>query len=317
MANEKRYNKGMLMRMDSKVAGKAYGFLELWPTQAATEVTTVAGDKKVLHIKNLNGRFGKSVNIGWTLGDEVAAQMKEETLWVSDITCWNGLAENVAKLDIQKGKRIFVYGMFETKTYDRKNGDKGISVECVADRIEVVYDGNSYKEPNGYLRRVGNEPGNAIGALALYLSKPMTVGETTTQKPVGTIDSMYCKGYANTNIPYALGEDIPNAENQTVWVRGDAYDKVLERLQKLNLQKGARVLVSGNFEVQTFTRKDDTVGKQVVCRSIRNFEVLNFGNKNETSASAETPVAPAQPVAPADNGGFQPLDGADDFQLPF
>ena len=57
----------------------------------------------------------------------------EEATFMS-VTCWQGLAENVAEL-LSKGDRVVVVGRLQQRQFDRKDGTRGEVIEIVADEV--------------------------------------------------------------------------------------------------------------------------------------------------------------------------------------
>mgnify|MGYP003573268129 CR=1 FL=1 len=60
-------------------------------------------------------------------------EWEEETSFV-DVTCFGQMAENVAET-CTKGSRVLVTGRLRVRTYDKRDGGTGVSVEVVADEI--------------------------------------------------------------------------------------------------------------------------------------------------------------------------------------
>jgi single-strand DNA-binding protein len=61
-------------------------------------------------------------------------QNDEEIVSFFDITCWRGLAENVAE-SITKGSRVVVYGRLDQSSWEDKEGNRRSKVEIVADDV--------------------------------------------------------------------------------------------------------------------------------------------------------------------------------------
>ena len=53
------------------------------------------------------------------------------------VTCWRGLAENVAKY-CTKGSKVGVVGTIQTRNYDDANGVRRYVTEIVADEVEFL-----------------------------------------------------------------------------------------------------------------------------------------------------------------------------------
>ena len=58
-------------------------------------------------------------------------QNDEEVVSFFDVTCWSGLAENVAE-SITKGSRVVVYGRLDQRSWENQDGERRSKVEIVA-----------------------------------------------------------------------------------------------------------------------------------------------------------------------------------------
>ena len=70
-----------------------------------------------------------AVDYGW--GD------KGGTTWINAKSLGKH-AEALGKLDLQKGAAIGGTGELQVREYDKKDGGKGISVECLVNKIELL-----------------------------------------------------------------------------------------------------------------------------------------------------------------------------------
>ena len=61
-------------------------------------------------------------------------QNDEEVVSFFDVTCWSGLAENVAE-SITKGSRVVVYGRLAQRSWENQEGERRSKVEIVADDV--------------------------------------------------------------------------------------------------------------------------------------------------------------------------------------
>jgi len=61
-------------------------------------------------------------------------QNDEEVVSFFDVTCWSGLAENVAE-SITKGSRVVVYGRLAQRSWENQDGERRSKVEIVADDV--------------------------------------------------------------------------------------------------------------------------------------------------------------------------------------
>ena len=61
-------------------------------------------------------------------------QNDEEVVSFFDVTCWSGLAENVAE-SITKGSRVVVYGRLDQRSWENQDGERRSKGEIVADDV--------------------------------------------------------------------------------------------------------------------------------------------------------------------------------------
>lgn len=92
--------------------------------------------------------FGLAVN--YRRQNKQTGEWDEETSFL-DVTCFGGLAENVAE-SLTKGARALVTGRLQVRTYDRRDGGQGTAVEIIADEI-----GPSLRWATAAVTRTGNQ----------------------------------------------------------------------------------------------------------------------------------------------------------------
>ena len=306
--NKKRYQRGYVTRVDKSREGKATGSLELW-VNSVDDPATGGNGKRYVRL-SCSGTFAKSSGIPYALGD---VQNENGTLFVR-VTVFEPLCDAVIKMGLSKGSRAQFYGNFEVSEY---NGKK--YVDCIAQRVEKKWplaEGKG-EQFGGYLSRVNNEPGVGRGSLAMYLVKPMEVKKPNSNE----VGELRLSGrFQNSNgVAYALGDDILDPKDGHMFVSATAWSYALDSLKKLNLKKGALIQVYGDFEVRTYPRNDGSTGKEVVCRDIRKFEVLSFGDKDGASTAASAPAAApaAAPAQEPDASGFHAPDSFGGVVVPF
>ena len=104
----------------------------------------MAGLNKVMLIGNLgadpemrytaNGNavttFNLAVNRNWTSSD---GGRKEETEWFT-VVSWDKLAETVSQF-LQKGRRAYVEGRLQTRSWEGQDGQKRYKTEVVANTV--------------------------------------------------------------------------------------------------------------------------------------------------------------------------------------
>ena len=77
-----------------------------------------------------NGAAVTSFGLAWNR----KGQNDEEVVSFFDVTCWSGLAENVAE-SIHKGDRVVVYGRLDQRSWENPEGERRSKVEIVADDV--------------------------------------------------------------------------------------------------------------------------------------------------------------------------------------
>ena len=77
-----------------------------------------------------NGAAVTSFGLAWNR----KGQNDEDVVSFFDITCWSGLAENVAE-SIHKGDRVVVYGRLDQRSWENPEGERRSKVEIVADDV--------------------------------------------------------------------------------------------------------------------------------------------------------------------------------------
>ena len=74
-----------------------------------------------------------SFGVAWNQRAGQDSQMEDKPHYF-DITCWRGLAENVAE-SVTRGMRVVVYGRLDWRSWEGPNGEKRNAVQIVADEV--------------------------------------------------------------------------------------------------------------------------------------------------------------------------------------
>ena len=77
-----------------------------------------------------NGAAVANFGLAWNR----KGQNDEDVVSFFDVTCWSGLAENVAE-SIKKGARVVVYGRLDQRSWENQDGERRSKVEIVADDV--------------------------------------------------------------------------------------------------------------------------------------------------------------------------------------
>jgi single-strand DNA-binding protein len=78
--------------------------------------------------------------------DKTSGQMQEKTEW-HNIVAWERLGEICGEY-VKKGKRVYIEGRIQTRSYDDKEGVKRYSTEIVASDM-ILLDGGGSREGGG------------------------------------------------------------------------------------------------------------------------------------------------------------------------
>jgi len=62
---------------------------------------------------------------------------KEKKAEYTDCVAWRELGENVAKY-MSKGKKVFVIGDLQTRSYETKNGEKRYVTEVICEKVDFL-----------------------------------------------------------------------------------------------------------------------------------------------------------------------------------
>jgi single-strand DNA-binding protein len=95
-------------------------------------------DTEIRYTGNGKAVASFSLATGATWNDKASGQMQERTDW-HNIVAWDRLAEICGQY-VKKGKRIYVEGRIQTRSYDDKDGVKKYVTEIVASDM-ILLDG--------------------------------------------------------------------------------------------------------------------------------------------------------------------------------
>lgn len=96
----------------------------------SSELRFTGGGKAVANIRiAVNKRTKNSQTGEWEKGESTFLTC----------TAWGQRAERIAEEDLQPGEAVFASGLFEAKTYEKKDGTKGISNEVALDAFGRDY----------------------------------------------------------------------------------------------------------------------------------------------------------------------------------
>ena len=151
----------------------------------------------------------------------------------------------------------------------------------------------SYNE--GWLGRVGDEPGEGMGYLELWVGKEgLEIHETPTGEEVGNLN-MNGRFAGPSGVKYALGEDILG-EDGVMFVNVSFWKYQLDAIKKMDPKKGQRYRIAGKFIAETYNKKDGTVGHRVRVNA-QKFQIVYTRKMEEnTEATSETPVTNPEPI---------------------
>jgi single-strand DNA-binding protein len=110
-------------------------------------------------------RFSVATTRNWQ--DKASGEWKEETNW-TNVVLWR--AEKLSQY-LTKGKRVYVEGRLETRSYEDKDGQKRSATEVIADDV-ILLDGSRGGGPGGGGDSMSDEFGGGGGG---YSSQPVSM----------------------------------------------------------------------------------------------------------------------------------------------
>lgn len=165
--------------------------LELWVVNATQK--TVSSTGEVVLEMNTNGHFNSYNGIDYTLGKDVYSD-DSGLIWVA-CTAWGVVKDRLIKLNMRKGYRLRIYGVFQKETYPRNDGTTGVKVVCKnVQNFEVVgwpKDENNNGQNNGNGNNVAPAPAPApapVPAPTVPVNQTLVTGQPQpTQSPTPTV----------------------------------------------------------------------------------------------------------------------------------
>ncbi len=139
--------------------------------------------------------------------DQQTGEWKEETDW-HNIVLWR--SENVANY-LTKGKKVYVEGRLQTRSYDDKDGNKKYSTEVVADDVILLggRDDAGGGEGGGYGASGGGGYGEAAGGGSGPVSMPRSAQQqqrpprqAPAAPPEGGPDPFGDQGVSDDDVPF-------------------------------------------------------------------------------------------------------------------
>ena len=127
-------------------------------------------DTEIRYTGNGKAVASFSLATGSTWNDKTSGQMQERTDW-HNIVAWDRLAEICGQY-VKKGKRIYVEGRIQTRSYDDKDGVKKYVTEIIASDM-ILLDGGGGQGGNseGY----NNAPAKSYARPQAAASGPASV----------------------------------------------------------------------------------------------------------------------------------------------
>lgn len=136
--NKPMFNRGFITRekgATNEGCSAKGNSLELWVVNAIQK--TVPSTGEVILEMNTNGHFNSYNGIDYTLGKDVYAD-DSGLIWVT-CSAWGVVKDRLIKLNMRKGYRLRIYGVFQKETYPRNDGTTGVKVVCKnVQNFEVV-----------------------------------------------------------------------------------------------------------------------------------------------------------------------------------
>ena len=114
------------------------------------------------------GNFSIATSESWK--DKTSGQIQERTEW-HNIVVWDRLAE-ICRDYVKKGKRVYVEGRIQTRSWDDKDGNKRYTTEIVANDL-ILLDGGGN----------AGSGGNSGGSQTNYRSNAPAAGPAPAPAP--------------------------------------------------------------------------------------------------------------------------------------
>ena len=140
--------------------------------------------------------------------DQQTGEWKEETDW-HNIVLWR--SENVANY-LTKGKKVYVEGRLQTRSYDDKDGNKKYATEVVADDVILLGgrdDASGGGEGGGYGASGGGYGEGAAGGGSGPVSMPRSAqqqqrppSQAPVAPPAGGPDPFGDQGVSDDDVPF-------------------------------------------------------------------------------------------------------------------
>lgn len=124
--------------------------------------------------------FGLATNRSWVVSN--SEERQEETEFHS-IVAWSKLAELCAQL-LAKGRKIYIEGRLQTRSWESQNGEKRTKTEIVAEDM-IILD-NKYKNSNGDLVNRESNNDNSKVVEEVKVEEKAVVSKANEEQPVET-----------------------------------------------------------------------------------------------------------------------------------
>ena len=150
---------------------------------------------------------------------------------------------------------------------------------------------NTVRYNEGWIGRIGEEQGEGMGYLELWVGKDeMRIHETPTGDEVGELN-MNGRFAGPSGVKYALGDVL--GEDGVLFVRASFWKYQLDAMCKMNPQKGQRYRIAGKFTVETYQRQDGTVGKSIRV-NVQKFQRVYSRNEEQNAENGTGTPAPKE-----------------------
>jgi single-strand DNA-binding protein len=139
-------------------------------------------------------RFSVATTRRWQ--DKATGEWKDDTNW-TNVVMWR--AEKIANY-LTKGKRVYVEGRLETRSYEDKDGQKKYSTEVVCDDL-ILLDGGAGGGPGGGGGEYGSSAGSPMddfgGGGGAPVSMPRSARSAAKPMPQDAFD-----GGSDDDVPF-------------------------------------------------------------------------------------------------------------------
>lgn len=217
--------------------------------------------QKPLEVKEVSvGKENRKVGNLLVVADKQVKQPDgsfTNTATTYEVSSWSA-AQQGEWAKLKAGDGVLVRGQLEAQPYSSGNVKNGLNL------------------------RINNAEITQLGSVNACVQSIVAIGRVTSDVTIAETQN----GHKVTRIPVALNHGKAGDADKTSYVEVEAWDKKAETMAQI-LSKGSLISVSGELELNSYTRPDETKGAKL---RIINADIQTWDKK----ATAAKPAANAQ-----------------------